>query len=102
MRRSFQQRLVLQAFLDSPDDELYGFALTQATGLKAGTLYPLLQRLESERWLSARWEDIDEHSEGRRRRRYYRLTAEGRRSAWAAVAGDSGALRTLMPGWRSA
>jgi PadR family transcriptional regulator, regulatory protein PadR len=101
MRISFQTRLVLQAFLDAPAEELYGFALTQATGLKAGTLYPVLERLRARGWLSARWEEIDEHAEGRRRRRYYRLTDAGRQGAWAAVGTDSGALRTLMPGWGS-
>jgi DNA-binding PadR family transcriptional regulator len=99
MRRSFQTRLLLQAFLDAPTEELYGFALTKATGLKAGTLYPSLQRLEAEGWLSARWEDIDERAEGRRRRRYYRLTAQGERAARATIGRDSVGLRALMPGW---
>jgi DNA-binding PadR family transcriptional regulator len=99
MRISHQTRLVLQAFLDSPEDETYGFQLAQATGLKAGTLYPVLQRLLAEGWLAGRWEEIDERSEGRRRRRYYGLTAVGERSARSAVERDTGALRELMPGW---
>ncbi len=99
MRISHQTRILLQAFLDAPEDEPYGFQLTQATGLKAGTLYPILQRLLAEGWLSARWEEIDEHEAGRRRRRYYRLTAEGERNARARNDRDTGALRDLMPGW---
>ena len=99
MRISHQARLVLQAFLDAPEAETYGFRLTQATGLKAGTLYPVLQRLLEEGWLSSRWEEIDEHAAGRRRRRYYRLTAEGERGARAAIGSDTPALHWFMPGW---
>lgn len=99
MRISHQTRLVLQAFLDRGDGETYGFELAQATGLKAGTLYPVLQRLLAEGWLTGRWEEVDEQAAGRRRRRYYRLTAEGERRAEAVVLGDTRALRGLMPGW---
>ncbi len=99
---SHQTRTVLQAFLDAPEDEVYGYALTQATGVKAGSLYPILDRLVSEGWLDARWEEVDERAQGRRRRRYYRLNAEGARRARQAVSTDSKALRSLMPGWRLA
>ena len=101
MRSSFQTRLLLQAFLDRPEDELYGFELSRATNLQAGTLYPILQRLLREGWLTARWETIDESAAGRRRRRYYKLSALGERSARAVVASDSTPLRQLMPGWVS-
>jgi transcriptional regulator len=39
------------------------------------SLYPLLYRLEKRGWLSGRWVE----KAGERRRRYYRLTAEGRK-----------------------
>ncbi len=39
------------------------------------SLYPLLYRLEKRGWLEGRWVE----KEGERRRRYYRLTAEGHR-----------------------
>jgi PadR family transcriptional regulator PadR len=99
VRLSHQTKRVLQAFLDSPTEEIYGFALSQATGLKAGTLYPVLQRLRDDGWLAARWEEIDEHVEGRRRRCYYRLTAAGEGRARIAVSKETDGLRTLMPGW---
>jgi DNA-binding PadR family transcriptional regulator len=47
--------------------------------LPAGTLYPILDRLEREDWVTTELEEIDESSEGRRRRRYYALTPDGRR-----------------------
>jgi transcriptional regulator len=50
------------------------------------SLYPLLYRLERRGWLQGRWVE----QAGQRRRRYYRLTAAGRkvlarqRSTWEA------------------
>jgi transcriptional regulator len=41
----------------------------------AASLYPLLYRLEERGWLLGRWVE----KPGQRRRRFYRLTAEGRR-----------------------
>ena len=39
------------------------------------SLYPLLYRLEKRGWIEGRWVE----KAGQRRRRYYRLTADGRR-----------------------
>jgi PadR family transcriptional regulator PadR len=39
------------------------------------SLYPLLYRLEKRGWIQGRWVE----KAGQRRRRYYRLTAAGRR-----------------------
>src|SRR6185503_1978285 len=50
------------------------------------SLYPLLYRLEKRGWIKGRWIE----KAGERRRRYYRLTAEGKkvlrtqRSTWQA------------------
>lgn len=42
---------------------------------QVASLYPLLYRLEHRGWLEGRWVE----KAGQRRRRYYRLTAEGRK-----------------------
>jgi PadR family transcriptional regulator len=42
---------------------------------KVASLYPLLYRLEGRGWIQGRWVE----KAGQRRRRYYRLTIEGRR-----------------------
>ena len=99
MRISHQTRMVLQAFLDAPTEETYGYALSETTAIKPGSLYPILERLTTEGWIRARWEEVDEHAAARRRRRYYLLTAEGERNARTAVGNDSGALRALRPQW---
>jgi transcriptional regulator len=54
--------------------------------LNVASLYPLLYRLEKRRWIHGSWVE----KAGQRRRRYYRLTTEGRkvlaaqRSTWQA------------------
>jgi len=46
-----------------------------ALSFQAASLYPLLYRLEGRGWIEGRWVE----KTGQRRRRYYRLTAEGRK-----------------------
>lgn len=66
---------VLQAFLKEPGREVYGLELLRTTGVKSGTLYPLLDRLEARGWVDSRWE---EKSAGPGpRRRFYKLTGTG-------------------------
>ena len=70
----------------NPADQQYGLQICAATGLPSGTLHPILARLEHLGWIESDWEKIDPQKEGRPRRRYYRLTADGLASARAAVA----------------
>jgi transcriptional regulator len=49
----------------------------------AASLYPLLYRLEKRRWIQGRWVE----KSGQRRRRYYKLTPEGRKVLAAQRAG---------------
>jgi transcriptional regulator len=46
-----------------------------ALSFKVASLYPLLYRLEKRGWISGKWVE----AAGQRRRRMYRLTAEGRK-----------------------
>jgi PadR family transcriptional regulator, regulatory protein PadR len=46
-----------------------------AVSFYAASLYPLLYRLEKRGWIQGRWVE----KSGQRRRRYYRLTAQGRK-----------------------
>ncbi len=80
-----QTEAVLAALLAS-DDELWGFELSRISGLAAGTIYPILQRLAAAGWVVSRWEDqaVAEVG-GRPARRYHRLTVEGRSRAVHAL-----------------
>jgi PadR family transcriptional regulator PadR len=62
-----------------------GADITRATKVAAGTLYPLLARLEAAGWISGRWEDVDPREVGRPRRRFYALTDVGLRRARAEL-----------------
>jgi DNA-binding PadR family transcriptional regulator len=75
---------VLLAFLDDPTVPRYGYDLMKAAGLKSGTLYPMLSRLEDERLVTSAWETPQQ--DGQRPRKYYRLTGEGIRVARLEIA----------------
>lgn len=72
---------VLNTLIDPPGALLYGYDLMQRSGLKSGTLYPILARLERLGFLSSSWEAIDPVQAGRPPRRVYALTPEGQHFA---------------------
>jgi DNA-binding PadR family transcriptional regulator len=84
---SKQTESLLLALVARPDDWRHGYDLSRETELKSGTLYPILMRLERQRWLDARWED--EPASGKPRRHLYRLTALGATEAQNIVASPS-------------
>jgi PadR family transcriptional regulator PadR len=86
VRMTPQTQAVLAAFLEDPALPHYGLELCHAAGGASGTIYPILARLEAAGWVESNWEDIDPSAEGRRPRRYYRLTGEGEKEARAAFA----------------
>jgi PadR family transcriptional regulator, regulatory protein PadR len=57
--------------------EMYGLQIIQRTGVKAGTVYPILMRLEQEKFISSRTEEIDPKKEHRQPRVYYQVTEDG-------------------------
>ena len=75
---------VLAALCGQPSAWQHGYALAQQTGLKSGTLYPILIRLADRGLVEACWEE--EPVPGRPRRHLYRLTPDGLASAAAALA----------------
>jgi PadR family transcriptional regulator PadR len=86
MRMTMATQRVLHAMLESAPRERYGLELMRATGLKSGTLYPILGRLEENGLAESRWEEVDSSAEGRPRRRLYRLTPNGVASASDTIA----------------
>lgn len=86
MQLSLMAAKVLSAFLEDATKEQYGFGLLKLTGVRSGSLYPLLDRLEKRGWVESWQEDIDTGVEGRPRRRLYRLTLLGELEARRAVA----------------
>jgi PadR family transcriptional regulator len=82
---SAQTLSVLAALCARPSEWCHGYALAGQTGLKSGTLYPILIRLADRGLVEACWQD--EPQPGRPRRHLYRLTAEGLAAAEDALAG---------------
>jgi DNA-binding PadR family transcriptional regulator len=79
LMRGSLDTMVLSVLADGPK---YGYLIQKRlrdsshgqVQAQAGTLYPLLHRLESERLIRSKWDD----SAGRRRK-WYELTASGRK-----------------------
>jgi DNA-binding PadR family transcriptional regulator len=80
---SSQTVLVLAALCAEPSGWRHGYDIAKETGLKSGTLYPILIRLADRGVVEACWEA--EQPAGRPRRHLYRLTADGLTQAQAAV-----------------
>lgn len=73
--------LVLEALLSA--ERVWGLQIVKDAAKKPGTIYPILDRLESAGWIMGEW-DTDEVRKGPRRR-YYKLVAEARPLALAYV-----------------
>lgn len=69
---------VLDALLEHPDG-VWGLLVIKRSGRPAGTVYPILDRLERSGWVASRWEEHNDRSGPRRR--YYRLTDDGAAAA---------------------
>ena len=77
MNRTYPTTLVLQALARGYH---YGFDIMDATGVPSGTVYPILRRLDHEALATSRWESERlARREQRPARRYYAITAAGRR-----------------------
>ena len=77
-RLSPQTLETLNAFLQEPKDWKYGYDISRDTGLKSGTLYPILMRLAERKLLETSWETSEP---GKPPRHLYRLTPDGLRFA---------------------
>jgi PadR family transcriptional regulator len=72
---SKQTLLLFSAFLERQREWRYGYDLSRETGLKSGTLYPALMRLEEQGLLETRWQEPAQR--GRPPRHMYRLNGAG-------------------------
>jgi PadR family transcriptional regulator PadR len=74
-KHSPQTVALLAALMARPQTWQHGYELSKETGLKSGTLYPILIRLNEQGLLNSRWQDAERP--GRPPRHVYRLTAAG-------------------------
>ena len=78
LRLELRRGSLTLAVLAQLRSEHYGYTLRKALAelgmdIDEGTLYPLLRRLETQQLLTSEWRE-----EGGRRKRFYRLSPEGR------------------------
>jgi len=66
---------LLAALLQQPRSWHYGYELSKHTGLKSGTLYPLLIRLNDQGLLESKWMEPD--PPGKPPRHAYKLGSSG-------------------------
>jgi DNA-binding PadR family transcriptional regulator len=72
---SRQTRALLATLLEQARAWRHGYELSKETGLRSGTLYPLLMRLSEQGLLESRWQEPERP--GLPPRHAYRLTTSG-------------------------
>jgi PadR family transcriptional regulator PadR len=90
LRLELRRGSLTLAVLAQLRSEQYGYTLRRALAdlgleIDEGTLYPLLRRLEAQELLTSEWREEDG-----RRKRFYRLSADGRQM-----------LKQLLAEWRA-
>jgi PadR family transcriptional regulator PadR len=73
---------VLVALLNHPEPT-WGLSIIKESSRPAGTVYPILDRLETAGWVTSRWEE--HNSRTGPRRRYYELFEDGAAAARTVV-----------------
>ncbi len=79
------------------DDALYGYAISKEVAARSegqlrltpGVLYPLLHKLEKQKLLLSSWDEVradDSETAGGRKRKWYRLSAKGKRKLEQRIA----------------
>ena len=84
---SAQTLSVLASLEADPASWRHGYLLAKQTGLRSGTLYPILIRLAERGLVEACWEDGQ--PAGRPRRHLYRLSSDGLAATRAALAEEA-------------
>jgi PadR family transcriptional regulator len=93
-RLSPQTLRVLERFIEQPTAWRYGYELSRATGLKSGTLYPILMRLAKFSLLETKRVTTQD---GVPPRHTYRLTPNGVELVRATFRSARSALKARRP-----
>lgn len=81
--------------LDAGDQPSWGLAIIKQSGRPAGSVYPILERLEASGWVTSSWEENNDRTGPRRR--YYELTADGVTAARSAISSFRARTLTVVP-----
>jgi PadR family transcriptional regulator PadR len=93
-RISPQTLRVLERFAEHPTAWCYGYELSRETGLKSGTLYPILMRLAKFSLLETKWVTTED---GVPPRHTYRLTPKGVELVRSSIASAPASTKVRRP-----
>jgi PadR family transcriptional regulator len=85
---------VLERFIEHSTAWRYGYELSRETGLKSGTLYPILMRLAKFSFLETKWVTTED---GVPPRHTYRLTPKGVELVRSLLGAASSGARVRRP-----
>lgn len=89
---SSQAISVLSAIASSRQEWSYGLEISKETGLKSGSLYPILIRLDERGLLDSCW--LEPEKQGRPPRHGYRITVMGKKALLEQqIAPDAGGFK---------
>lgn len=91
MIRTNSSLAVAEVMLSNPSGRYYGYDLWRVSGVRPGTLYPMLARFERAGLLRSRWQELETLPISQSLpRKYYTLTDKGRTELGALVNGERG------------
>ncbi|MGW7819695.1 PadR family transcriptional regulator [Streptomyces puniciscabiei] len=92
-------RYVIERHMAEPNYEFYGLELAKALGCGAGTIYPVVRRMEEAGWLLSRTEEPDEpRGTARPPRIYYRINPDNLPAVRQRLAELDARRRAASPG----
>ena len=87
MRRTHALLQVALALMQDATGRHWGYELSKWSGVRSGVMYPILQRMLDEGWLTDGWEDQEQVGRAKRPpRRYYEVTNAGKAALGAVLA----------------
>ena len=90
---------VSAALMSDATGRHWGYELSKRSGVRSGVMYPILQRMLDEGWLTDGWEDQEQVGRAKRPpRRYYQVTDAGNAALGALIAraGSDARFRPIL------
>lgn len=87
VRKTYALVQVSLSLMADANGRHWGYDLSKRSGVRSGVMYPTLQRMLDEGWLTDGWEDQVQVGRAKRPpRRYYELTDQGKIALGAVIA----------------
>src|SRR5277367_5253206 len=93
---------VAAALMNDTSGRHWGYELSKSAGVRSGVMYPILQRMLDEGWLTDGWENQEQVGRAKRPpRRYYEVTDAGKAALGAVLvrARSDARFRPVLAPW---